>query len=116
MYSKIKRLRVRGARRSDREVTADPGVVGHLTMAIVGPVRQLKVHGAGDDSQRTPAIPILFDPTIIAMGANRMLFAGLERQGDQADPNAQVCLQEWAVEIMTAPPTELAETSHRPPR
>jgi hypothetical protein len=104
MYSKIKRLRVRGARRSDREITSDPGVVGHLTMAIVGTARQLKVHGAGDDSQRFPVIPVLFDPVILAMGANRMLFAGTERQGDQADPNGQVVMQEWAVEIMVEPP------------
>lgn len=116
MCSMIRRLRVRGARRCYRDISADRGIVGHVTMAIVGIARQLKVHGAWDDSRRAPASPILFDPTIMAMGANRMLFSGLERQGDQDDPNGAVCMQEWAVEILAAPPAELAETSDRPPR
>lgn len=46
--------------------------------------RQLKMCGAGADSQRAPVIPIPFDPAIMVMGANRMLFSGLEWQGDQA--------------------------------
>lgn len=49
------------------------------------------------------------------MVGNRQLFSGLERQGDQADPNAPLFVQEWAVEVLAEPPLEMAETSHRPP-
>lgn len=115
MYSKVKRLRVRGARRSDRDIQSDPGTVGHITVAIVGMTREMKLHGTGDDSRLTAVIPILFDPTILAMGASRMLVSGLERQGAQDDPKGQVVMQEWSVEIMADPPAELASSSHRPP-
>lgn len=114
MYSKVKRLRERGARRSDQDIQSDPGVVGHLTSLTAEGMRQLKVHSAGDDSQRTPVIPILFDPVFKSINGNRMLFAGLERQGDQANPAAPLHLQEWAIEVLAAPPVELTETSHRP--
>ena len=114
MYSKVKRLRVRGARRSDREIGSDPGVVGHVTMATVSHIKEMKLHAAGDDSRRIAAIPLLYDPVIQAMHGARMLISGLERQGDQADPAAPLFAQEWTTEVMVAPPQELAETPHRP--
>lgn len=83
-------------------------------MATVGHIKEMKLHAAGDDSQRAPLIPVLFEPKIETMNGNRMLFSGLERQGDQSDRGAATVWQEWAVEIMAPPPAELAETSHRP--
>ncbi|MEJ7804942.1 MAG: hypothetical protein WKG03_03345 [Telluria sp.] len=100
MYSKVKRLRARGARRSDREIGSDPGVVGHVTMATIGHTKEMKLHAAGDDSRRAPIIPLLYEPTIQAMHGARMLVSGLERQGDQADPAAPLFMQEWAIEVM----------------
>lgn len=114
MYSKIKRLRQRGARLADREIQADHGTVGHLTMVTVGAVRELKLHGAGDDAQANAAIPVLFDATLISMHGARMLFSGLERAGNQADAKSVTYMQEWAVEVMADQPAELARTSHRP--
>lgn len=115
MYSKVKRLRRGGARRSDRDIQSDPGTVGHVSMATVGINREIKLHAAGDDSQRLPVIPLLLNPVITAMVGNRQLFSGVERQGDQADPHAALFVQEWAVEILAEPPADLAESSHRPP-
>ena len=115
MYSKVNRLRVRGARRADREISSDPGTVGHITMLTVGSTVEMKLHGAGDDARRAPIIPSLFNPVIQSMHGPRMLFAGFEQQGDQADPNAPTFMQEWAVEVMQPVPVELAEASHRPP-
>ncbi len=103
MYSKVKRLRNHGARRSDREIGSDPGVVGHVTMATVGTTREMKLHGAGDDSQRKPVIPILFNPAIVTMNGNRLLFSGVERHGAQDDKNVATFLQEWAVEVLVNP-------------
>lgn len=74
----------------------------------------MKLHAAGDDSRRTPIIPVLYEPTIQAMHGKRMLISGLERQGNRDDPAAPLYMQEWAVEVMAEPPAELAETSHRP--
>lgn len=113
MYSKIKRLRVRGARKSDREIAGDPGTVGHITTATIGARMEMKMHAAGDDSRQSPLIPILYEPTLSMMHGNRMLFAGLERQGDQADPKAPMFMQEWAIEILQPPPAELADAPHR---
>ena len=108
MYSKVKRLRQRGARRSDREIGSDPGTVGHITMATIGTIKEMKLHAAGDDSRRAPLIPLLYEPTIQAMHGARMLVSGLERQGDQADPAAPLFMQEWAIEVMQGAPAELA--------
>jgi len=98
MYSKIKRLRIGGARRSDREIQSDPGVVGHITVALVGGTREMSLYGAGDDARRVPLIPLLLNPTIVAMGNARMLVTGLERKGDADGPTF---MQEWAIEIST---------------
>lgn len=114
MYSKVKRLRRGGARKSGHDIQADAGMVGHITMATVGTMREMKLHAAGDDSRRAPAIPILYSPQIVTMHGNRLLFSGLERQGNQDDPEAPLFWQEWAIEVLAEPPVELAETPHRP--
>ncbi len=115
MYSKIKRLRRGGERISDRDIAADPGKVGHMTLCQVGTVIVAKLHGAGDDARQTPIIPELWRAKAVGMNADKMLFQGFERIGDQANPDATLIKQEWAVQIMAAPPTELAQTAHRPP-
>ncbi len=73
-----------------------------------------KLHGAGDDARKVPLFPELWRAKVVAMNADRMLFQGFERVGDQADPAAPTIKQEWAVQVMAAQPAELARTSHRP--
>ena len=73
------------------------------------------MHAAGDDSRHAPIIPLLFDPLILAMHGKRMLFSGLQRQGNQEDPTAPMFMQEWSVEVMQEALPELVETPHRPP-
>lgn len=111
MYSKIKRLRVRGARLGDREIQADYGTVGHLTMSMVGGARELKLHALGDDAQANAVIPVLMDATLVSMHGARMLFTGYERQG--ADPKGVTYMQEWAVEVMVEQPAKLARSAPR---
>lgn len=94
MYSIVKRLRVRGARRPDRDIYADPGAAGHLTMCAVETWRELKLFAVGTDARPESIIPVLFEPQLVAMHGNRMLFRGLERQGHQRDPNAVSIMQE----------------------
>lgn len=104
MYSIVKRLRIRGVRRSLRDIQADDGTLGHLTMVTVGPRRELKLHGSGDDAQQNPTIPILFDAVLISMHGQRMMVMGFERQGDQGDPLAPTTMQEWSVQFFAEPP------------
>lgn len=115
MYSKIKRLRRGGERISDRDIAADPGTVGHMTVCQVETTIVAKVHAAGDDSRMSPIIPELFRARIVGMRGDKMLLQGFERIGDRLVPDAAMIRQEWAVQVMVEPPAELAETSHRPP-
>jgi hypothetical protein len=55
-------------------------------MATVGTTREMKLPRSGDDAQRKPVIPVLFNPVIVTINVNRILFAGSERQGAQGDP------------------------------
>ena len=115
MYSKVKRLRRGGERVSDHEIAADPGTVGHMTICQVGDVIVAKLHAAGDDARKTAMFPELWRARIVAMQANRMLFQGYERRGNQGDPQAPLVKQEWAIQVKEDPPAEMAETAHRPP-
>lgn len=115
MYSKVKRLRRGGERIPDRDISADPGHVGHMTICQVGTVIVAKLHAAGDDARKTALFPELRRAKVVAMNANRMLFQGYERVGNQADQDGPLIKQEWAVQVMEAPPAEVAESSHRPP-
>ena len=83
-------------------------------MLTVEATTEMKLHGAGDDSRRAPIIPLLYNPTIQAMHGKRMLFSGLERQGNQDEPASPLYMQEWSIEVMVEPPAELAQTPHRP--
>ena len=115
MYCKVKRLRRGGERITDREIHADPGVVGHMTVCQVETFIVAKLHGAGDDARKTPLFPELFRARVVSMNADKMLFQGFERIGNQADPTAPTIKQEWAIQVMVAPPPELADMPHRPP-
>lgn len=115
MYCKVKRLRRGGERISDREIYADPGVVGHMTICQVETTIVAKLHAADDDSRRAPMFPELFKARVVGMNGDRMLFQGYERIGNQDDPDAPTLKQEWAVQVMADPPEELARSSHRPP-
>lgn len=104
MYSKIKRLRSRGERKPDREIGADPGTVGHMTVVRLAEVPVASVYGAGSSGRQDPLIPMLFRAKLVSMHNNRMLLQGYERVGDQDDPNCPVVAQEWAVEVMSEQP------------
>lgn len=115
MYSIVKRLRIRSARRPDREIYADPGAAGQLTMCSVDTWHELKLFAVGTDARPEPVIPVLFEPVLISMHGNQMLFRGLERQGNQRDPSAVSTLQEWSVQITMGQPAEVAQQPHRAP-
>lgn len=96
MYSIVKRLRDRGRRRPDREIQADLGTAGVLSLACVAGVYELKLSDRNDSTMQ-PIMPVLCDVKLTTLGSSRMLFKGLERGPDGAE-----WAQEWSVQIRDA--------------
>jgi len=115
MYSKIKRLRRGGARVSDKEIAADPGLIGHVTVYMVEKVVHMSAHAPMGQGRPTPILPTLYRAKLTSMHGDRMLVQGFERVGNQEEPDAAVQKQEWAIQVMVEQPVEIATISHRPP-
>lgn len=98
MLVKVKILRNHGVRRSDREITADACVDGQLSLYQSGGQCELKLSG-DDGSRHEPIIPVLFGAKLATVHGDKMLFHGLERQGEAAD--AQY-FQEWSMMVLFA--------------
>jgi hypothetical protein len=94
MYSIVKRLRQRGRRLADREISASTGVRGEMAVAIVGFRPQAKLYDP-NDQQRKPLIPELQNAQLITMTMTGMLFYGTERADDGAE-----YVQEWSVRLV----------------
>ncbi len=104
MYSKVKRLRRGGERLSDRDIAADPGTLGHVSVGHIQSTIVARLHGAGEGARR-PLIPVLWRARVVAINADKMLFEGFERIGDKLVPDARMIRQEWAVQLL-APPAD----------
>lgn len=94
MQYTVKILRHRGARRSEREIMAEPGTDGQLIGVHIGPSFELKLF-AGDGSRQKPVIPVLIDATLISMHGDKKLFRGVEETGSTQ------FVQEWSVKVGT---------------
>jgi hypothetical protein len=77
MKATVTRLRERGKRRHDHDIQADQGTVGDLSLATVGPVKELKLADV-NDQQMKPVIPVLYDAQLVNLQANSMLYRGFE--------------------------------------
>jgi len=95
MYGKVKRLRVRGKRLSDREIGAASAVEGNLTLAMVGTTLVLEVKPV-NSQVGAPLLPVLYDARLTTMHSNGMLFKGEDRPDGDAGP---AYVQEWSVRI-----------------
>jgi hypothetical protein len=96
MYSRIKVLRRHGARMAERDISAQKGHDGELTLYRTGSSIELKLSDP-NDQRKEPIIPILYDARLVTMHGDRMLFQGMERTGDEK--RAQY-MQEWSVMIL----------------
>ena len=93
MYGKVKRLRERGQRLSDRDIGQAPfaegavrvyGLAGVIVASVTDPASQV-----GD-----PLLPILYEAKLTTMTDGGMLLKGEERpQGD----SGPAYVQEWSV-------------------
>jgi hypothetical protein len=103
MYSIIKRLREGGERRSDRDISSDPGTIGHLTVFAVKGVSVASLHAAGSTGSDDPLIPMLFRAKLCTLHNDRLLFKGYERPVGQEGVDSDRNRQEWAVQVMSEP-------------
>jgi hypothetical protein len=104
MYSKIKRLRTRGGRLPDHDISADPGTVGYMTVYLLEDLPVASVYDVHSVGGQAPLIPMLFRARLVTMHNDRMLLQGYERTGDQDDPASPLIKQEWAVQVMVDQP------------
>jgi hypothetical protein len=95
MHGKVKRLRQRGARLSDRDIANAPFAEGDLVMANLAGTMLLEVKNRNSTSGE-PLIPTLYEPRITGMHGNKMMFKGEERPQGDAGP---AYVQEWSVLI-----------------
>jgi hypothetical protein len=94
MYSIVKRLRERGRRLHNRDISASPGVSGELAVAICGYHPEATLY-APNDQQRRPLIPPLQNAQLMTMTSTGMLFYGTER-----GPDGSEYVQEWSVRVL----------------
>lgn len=97
MYSIVKRLRERGRRLHNREISAQAGIRGELVVAICGHCAEAKIYEP-TDQQRRPLIPELHNVQLLTMTGTGMLLYGTERGSDGAD-----YVQEWSVRVLSSP-------------
>jgi hypothetical protein len=110
MYSHIKLLRARGERKAERDISADPGTIGNLTVFRQGNEIVAAVYAGGGMGQPGELVPTLYRARLVTMHGEAMLFQGWERPlgYDQQDIDANK--QEWSVRLAadapggTAPP------------
>lgn len=93
MYGTVKRLRNRGIRKHGREILADQGTTGDITLAMCAAGPELKL-SSDDGSRQEPIIPVLNDAKLITMHGDKMLFKGYERGEGGAE-----YVQEWSVRV-----------------
>lgn len=96
MHCKVKILRSKGVRRAERDIAADAGHEGELTMHMAAAGCELQLTSV-DGSVQTAVIPPLHDARLVTMHTNRMYYQGIERTGEKDD--AQY-FQEWAVMVV----------------
>jgi hypothetical protein len=95
MHGKVKRLRQRGVRIPNREISQAPFVEGDLTLAALRSTYILEVK---DPASQVGAslFPTLYEARLITMHGSAMLFKGEERpEGD----DGPAFVQEWSVMI-----------------
>lgn len=97
MLTLVKRLRIDGRRRTQREINTDPGAIGELRQhkgrtsasGLEYTVLQLTSGGA----KLLDIIPPLYEPTLLGANSEHLSLRGFERIGQGAA--AFTVLQEW---------------------
>lgn len=104
MHSHIKRLRSGGQRKADRDISAEVGVAGCISVFIQAGEVVAAAYAGGGTGKPGELLPLLYRMKLVTMQGNCMLFQGWERPRgyDQADTDENK--QEWSIKLMAAPP------------
>ena len=94
MYGKVKQLRQRGKRMSDREIAAAPFVEGDIVVHGVGGVTVAEVKQP--NTQVGDPLLVLYEARLTTMHGAGMLFKGEERPQGNDGP---AYVQEWSVRL-----------------
>lgn len=99
MHSHFKRLRSAGRRKSDRDISSDLGVVGHISIFRQGNEVVAAAYATGGTGQPGAILPLLYRAKLVTMQGDDMLLQGWERPlgCDQADTDQNK--QEWSVKL-----------------
>lgn len=104
MYSAIKRLRVHGERKADRDISADPGAIGNLSVFRQGNEIVAAVYAGGGMGQPGEVLPTLYRARLVTMHGQSMLFQGWERPLGYNQADSDKNKQEWSVRLMDDAP------------
>jgi hypothetical protein len=104
MYSHIKRLRVDGQRKADRDISADPGAIGHVSVFRQGSEIVAAAYATGGTGQPGQILPLLYRARLVTMQGQGMLFQGWERPHGHDQPDTDRNKLEWSVKMLTEAP------------
>ena len=94
MYGRVKQLRQRGKRMSDREIAAAPFVEGDIVVYGLAGVTVAEVRER--NTQVGDPLLVLYDARLTTMHGAGMLFKGEERPQGNDGP---AYVQEWSVRL-----------------
>jgi hypothetical protein len=97
MHGKVKQLRNRGVRLSDRDIANLPATQGELVMAAhQWSMERVMSLRSPNDSVSPPLIPDLCDVRLMGLQNGKMLLKGVERPQGEDGPEY---IQEWTVVV-----------------
>jgi hypothetical protein len=108
MYSHIKRHREAGRRKADRDISADVGVIGHVSVFRQGSEIVAAAYATGGTGQPGAILPLLYRARLVTMHGHGMLLQGWERPlgCDQVDADGNK--QKWSVKLLVGHPRQPA--------
>lgn len=93
-----------GERKADRDISADTGVVGNLSVFRQGREVVAAVYAGGGTGQPGELLPTLYRARLVTMTGGGMLFQGWERPRGYDQDDTERNKQEWSVKLMADPP------------
>lgn len=104
MYGHFKQLRSFGKRKTDRDISSDPGVVGHISIFRQGNQVVAAAYAAGGTGQPGAILPLLYRAKLVTMQGDGMLLQGWERPLGYDQPDTDQNKREWSLKLFAGAP------------
>jgi len=91
-------------RRSDLDISNDPGVFGAVTLFGSGLHTRMEVHEWGNNSSEGVLLPALWDARCITWHNGVMLWQGFQHASRGDQHGSPVYFQEWRIEVVGMAP------------